>query len=233
MGLASYTAGYGIDYVGSTYVYDTLFMSDAPNMVMRGYEGMFSSGSSLGSFNPSLGYMGLSVSLTGAAPAVSPLLSSTFGTWAATPIQLGASPIYFTPATFYIAIAVMVIQELTSCELEDKQTAMKVGQNLCVSLGSYCSSKFLKLCLERKEGYCCFNSRLARIIQEQGRSQIGKNWGSAKSPECSGFTTAEFERLDFSRIDMSEFIREVQPKAMDVQALVERMNSRVQTMTNR
>jgi conjugal transfer mating pair stabilization protein TraN len=126
----------------------------------------------------------------------------------------------------------MVIQELISCEQEDQLTAMKKSQNLCVSLGSYCSSKILKVCVEKKEGYCCFNSRLARIIQEQGRAQLGKSWGSAKSPECSGFTLAEFESLDFSQIDLTEFIREIQPKAMDVQALTERMNSRVQTMAN-
>ena len=126
----------------------------------------------------------------------------------------------------------MVIQELMSCEQEDQITAMRKGQNLCVALGSYCSQKFLKICVEKKEGYCCFNSRLARIIQEQGRAQLGKGWGSAESPECSGFTTAEFESLDFSKIDLTEFIREVQPKAMDVQALADRMNSRVRTMAN-
>jgi hypothetical protein len=37
----------------------------------------------------------------------------------------------------------------------------------------------------------------------------GKSWGSGESPDCSGFTTAEFEQLDFSRIDMSEFIQEI------------------------
>lgn len=52
-------------------------------------------------------------------------------------------------------------------------------------------------------------SRLARIINEQGRRQIGKSWGSAKSPNCSGFTTAEFASLDFSSIDLSEFTAEI------------------------
>ncbi|MDP1904816.1 MAG: conjugal transfer protein TraN [Pseudomonadota bacterium] len=231
--LASQTASYGYS-VGSAYTYDAMFSSDMPWMMNKSIDA-WQAGTwtgSAGPFNPSLSYMGLSVSLTGAAPAVSSTLANVFGTWAATPMQIGMSPVYFTPATFYIAIAMMVIQELISCDPEDQQTAMRAGQNLCVSLGSYCSSKFLKICLEKKEGYCCFNSRLARIIQEQGRAQLGKTWGSAKSPECSGFTTAEFESLDFSRIDLTEFIREVQPKAMDVQALAERMNSRVQTMAN-
>ena len=38
---------------------------------------------------------------------------------------------------------------------------------------------------------------------------MGKGWGSAEGPDCSGFTTAEFEQLDFSRIDMSEFVQEI------------------------
>ncbi len=63
--------------------------------------------------------------------------------------------------------------------------------------------------MERKESSCCFNSRLARIINEQGRAQLGKGWGSQKHPDCSGFTAAELEKLDFSKIDLSEFIAEI------------------------
>ncbi|MDR0233572.1 MAG: conjugal transfer protein TraN, partial [Zoogloeaceae bacterium] len=29
----------------------------------------------------------------------------------------------------------------------------------------------------KRDGYCCFPSKLARIIQEQGRTQLGKPWG--------------------------------------------------------
>ena len=38
---------------------------------------------------------------------------------------------------------------------------------------------------------------------------MGKGWGSGKRPDCSGFTPEEFEQIDFSRIDLSEFIAEV------------------------
>ncbi|MBI5330058.1 MAG: conjugal transfer protein TraN [Betaproteobacteria bacterium] len=237
-GMASDLVGQAGSYgysIGSAYTYDAMFSSDIPWMMSKSIDawqmGDWTGG--VPSFSPSIGLYGFSAAMS--APTAPPLMSSMFGS-AANPIQLfgsgGGPGIYFTPATFYIAIAGMVIQELMSCDPEDQMTAMKSGQNLCVSIGSYCSSKFLMICLEKKEGYCCFNSRLARIIQEQGRSQLGKSWGSPRSPECSGFTTAEFESLDFSRIDIAEFIREVQPKAMDVQALADRMNSRVQTMAN-
>ena len=206
--------------VGSPYMYDAMFSSDMPWLMDKAVDA-WSSNAWSPSFNPSLSFYGVTAQLGGAVPAGATTLGS-----------IGNMQLYFNPTTFYIAIAVMVIQELMSCEQEDQLTAMRKGQNLCVSLGSYCSQKFLKICVEKKEGYCCFNSRLARIIQEQGRAQLGKGWGSAEFPECSGFTTAEFESLDFSRIDLTEFIREVQPRAMDVQALADRMNSRVQTMAN-
>ena len=32
------------------------------------------------------------------------------------------------------------------------------------------------------------------------------DWGSAKSPNCRGFTIEEFQMLDFSKIDLSEWI---------------------------
>jgi conjugal transfer mating pair stabilization protein TraN len=77
--------------------------------------------------------------------------------------------------------------------------AMHRDANLCVHVGSYCSARIpiIRTCIEQTQSYCCFNSRLARIINEQGRGQVGKSWGSGESPDCSGFTTAEFERWIF------------------------------------
>jgi conjugal transfer mating pair stabilization protein TraN len=49
---------------------------------------------------------------------------------------------------------------------------------------------------------------MARIIQEQGRSQLQSfnGWGSVEAPDCRGFTVEEFSHLDFSKIDFSEYI---------------------------
>lgn len=71
----------------------------------------------------------------------------------------------------------------------------------------------LGYCLERKQSYCCYNSRLARIVQEQGRPQLGKGWGTAKAPQCGGFTPEELQRLDFGAMDLSEFITEIMRNA--------------------
>lgn len=75
----------------------------------------------------------------------------------------------------------------------------------CHYVGDYCSEKWLSVCVQRKKTYCCFGSALARIIGEQGRQQLGIGWGTPKSPECRGFTPEEFQKLDFDKIDFSEW----------------------------
>lgn len=103
---------------------------------------------------------------------------------------------------------------LVACKEEEKKLAKLNDQERCHYVGEYCSKKlnlgFTKICVQWKKSHCCFNSKLARIINEQGRPQLAKGWGSAESPECKGFTPEEFQKLDFSKIDMSEFFGEIQ-----------------------
>jgi len=103
---------------------------------------------------------------------------------------------------------------LVSCREEEKKLAKLNKQDKCHEVGKYCSKKlrlgFKKVCVQYKKSFCCFNSKLARIINEQGRAQLGKSWGSAEHPKCKGFTPEEFQKLDFSKIDMSQFFGEIQ-----------------------
>jgi hypothetical protein len=124
---------------------------------------------------------------------------------------VGPFNFYFDPYSLAIAVAMQLISELLSCQEAEKLLAMHREANLCVPVGSFCSRRvpIIRTCIEQTQSYCCFNSRLARIINEQGRGQVGKGWGSGKRPDCSGFTPEEFEQIDFSRIDLSEFIAEV------------------------
>src|SRR3546814_1881297 len=78
------------------------------------------------------------------------------------------------------------------------------SSDLCVSIGSYCSKSFLGVCSTKRKAYCCFESKLTRIIQEQGRPQINKPWGKPKEEQCAGFTIDEFSRLDMSQMDFSD-----------------------------
>ena len=103
----------------------------------------------------------------------------------------------------------------------------KDDKGLCHKLGSYCSDKVLGICVTSKDAYCCFASKLTRILQEQGRPQLGKPWGSAKKGTCEGFTIDEFSRLNLSVMDFSEVVAEFTDAAYrSGRAWVESLRSR-------
>ena len=99
------------------------------------------------------------------------------------------------------------------CDREEVLLHQRDAQGLCHNVGSYCSDSVLGVCVTKKKAYCCFESKLSRILQEQGRPQIGKPWGKPKTESCQGFTVDEFARLDLSRMDFSEVYAEFQDAA--------------------
>lgn len=99
---------------------------------------------------------------------------------------------------------------LSQCSESEKVLGEKRGAGMCHYLGSY---KDGSLFPNRYDSYCCFNSKLARIIHEQGRPYVPLAWGSAKSPECRGFTPEELEQVDFGKIDFSEFFADALAQA--------------------
>src|SRR3546814_17145133 len=86
------------------------------------------------------------------------------------------------------ALAGISTQVLTTflCDDAEKQLDVKDRLSLCVSIGSYCSKSFLGVCSTKRKAYCCFESKLTRILQEQGRPQINKPWGKPKEEQCAG-----------------------------------------------
>ncbi len=55
---------------------------------------------------------------------------------------------------------------------------------------------------------------MARIVAEQGRPQLkafgpSGGWGTAEDPNCRGFTPEEFQQLDFSKIDLTEYFGDI------------------------
>ena len=107
-------------------------------------------------------------------------------------------------------LAGVATQSLTVflCSNSEKQLDVKDRLGLCHFVGSYCSSSFLGVCSTKKKAYCCFESKLSRILQEQGRPQIGKPWAKPKDEQCHGFTVDEFSKLDLSKMDFSEIYSE-------------------------
>jgi len=212
---------------GSRYVYDTLFQSQT-SFLSQGMAALTGTdptcqASLLNGWSPSFSLYGFTATLTssatvGAAAGGGMLsgIAGSVGLSLPSAVPLGSFSGFsfaFDPTSFAIAIGMQILQDLLSCDQQEKIVAMRNGQNLCRFVGQYCSNELNLLvgtvCLEHTRTHCCYNSRLARILNEQGRGQIRKGWGSAEAPSCSGFTVDEFAGLDFSQIDMTEFTNEI------------------------
>ena len=187
--------------VGSSYTYDALFVSDAPNMVLAGFEALFGAG--------------------GGSSALAGLLAGDLS------VELFVQSL--APGPWTIAILAIQLSGILDCEQAEQILAMKRDNRLCHGVGSYCSSRLpiIRLCVETTESYCCFNSRLARILNEQGRSQLDRSWGGPQSPDCSGFTVGQLQALDFSRMDLTEFYAEIAPTLPDVGAMRSRAQEKI------
>ncbi|MCF8708396.1 conjugal transfer protein TraN [Rhizorhapis sp. SPR117] len=117
-------------------------------------------------------------------------------------VGAGAAALAGGPA----AIAALATPFLTlfACSQDEMKLDIKDRMGFCHKVGTYCSSSFLGICKTKRTAYCCFESKLSRILQEQGRAQLGKPWGSPKKEQCQGFTIDEFARLDLSVMDFTE-----------------------------
>lgn len=78
------------------------------------------------------------------------------------------------PTSIAISLAINFMIELlfSGCDQEDMEVGMLRGSGMCHEVGGYCTASFLGICLQKAYGHCCFNTKLGRIIQEQGRPQL-------------------------------------------------------------
>ncbi|MXY41535.1 MAG: hypothetical protein F4Y62_17250 [Rhodospirillaceae bacterium] len=94
---------------------------------------------------------------------------------------------------------------LGNCSASERELAKERNAGNTHYLGKYCSKRaFFGACIRRSRAWCVFGSKLGRILHQQARPQLGIGWGS-----CRGFTVAEVERIDFSRLDLSEFTQDL------------------------
>lgn len=99
---------------------------------------------------------------------------------------------------------------LARCSSDEKALAKAKSNKLTVSVGEFCSKKVLGVCLEKKRSYCQFDSKLAQIVQQQGRNgQLRISFGSAKHPDCRGITVDELQKIQFDRLDFTNFYEDL------------------------
>lgn len=189
---AAYAVGKEEMKAGSKYLYDALFNAQDASLAAEG---------------ASAAAGGLSGEV---ADGVASQAGTSFGAYGfefSYSAAGGFEFVGFDPYSFAFSVAVMIITEWLSCDTQEQVMQMKRGQNLCVYIESYCASKVLGVCVEKKERHCCFNSVLAKLINRQGRAQLGLPMN-----QCGGFDTDQLARLDFSTMDLSEFIATIVPK---------------------
>ena len=94
-----------------------------------------------------------------------------------------------------------LLEGLAGCSASEHELARERHDGNTHYLGKRCAKKtFFGICIRRERVWCTFGSKLGRILQEQGRRQLGRGWG-----DCRGFTVAEIEGIDFGSLDLSEF----------------------------
>ena len=94
---------------------------------------------------------------------------------------------------------------LGNCSASERELAKERNAGNTHYLGRYCSKRtFFGACIRRSRAWCVFGSKLGRILHQQARPQLGMGWGS-----CRGLTVAEVERIDFARLDLSEFTQDL------------------------
>jgi conjugal transfer mating pair stabilization protein TraN len=99
---------------------------------------------------------------------------------------------------------------LGGCNQEEQDLFKLKEANLCHPVGSWRGKKLQRFKIHKS--HCCFKSKLAKIIQVQGRRQLGIGWGDRKNPDCRALTLEEIRRIDFSKIDFSELYVDIANK---------------------
>jgi len=110
-----------------------------------------------------------------------------------------------------------IYSQLSDCTAGEMALGCKIAKGVCHEVGSRCKSEAFGSCLQKMGVYCCYNSKLGRIINEQGLSQVGRTFGTGDIPDCRGFTLDEFAQINLSNIDFTEYqddlLRELSPSA--------------------
>ena len=105
-------------------------------------------------------------------------------------------------------LAKLAYTMLTACDkVEEDMGVMLLGKK-CFKTGHKSCKKVFGVCTNRsKNFYCCYESVISRIIMEQAIGQLGWSPSTFRdSMGCRGLKISELSRVDFGKIDFSEWI---------------------------
>lgn len=110
------------------------------------------------------------------------------------------------------------------CKGSERELSVKRGSSLCTHARTWCSDKKPLIgCIEETRAYCCFKSILAKILNRQGRAQLGLSLET-----CAGITVTQLQSLDFSKIDLTEFKNSITPTNLNLDSKISDLKKQVQ-----
>lgn len=206
VGVVKYAGAKVID-TASSYVFDALYTNGMwtqgmTNAVLNADTGL---ATNLASGGLSVGAYGFTWSTAAVVPSQT-FLGAGFKVG-----EFAGGNLAFNPYAFAAIVAIQVLQNLMSCSQPEQLLALHRGANLSVEEETWCSNKvFLVGCVEWTRRYCSFNSVISKIINSQGKPQLGLD-----TKNCGGLTIDQVQQLDFSKIDMTEFTQSLVQRATD------------------
>lgn len=119
---------------------------------------------------------------------------------------------------------------LANCNSDEMAIGQAKAKKVTVLVGEACNREVLGVCVQKKQAYCVFQGKLARIIQEQGRrDQLHISFGSGDSPDCRGITVPELQSINFDLINFQDFYSDLMAnqKIPDSATMVQQAKDRI------
>lgn len=101
--------------------------------------------------------------------------------------------------------------KLSKCSPGELNLAKLRNQKQCVEIGVYCKTKIpiTEICIDKRKVFCCYDSVISRILNQEAKKQLGLDYGVPEDPQCGGIELADLEKIDFTQADFSDFYNEV------------------------
>ena len=97
-----------------------------------------------------------------------------------------------------------------TCNQNERSLQDLRAKNLCVYVGK--STNGIAPLHTNKHHFCCFGNMLNKVLQTQARKQLRIGFGHGGFPDCRGLTIEEIQKLDFEKMDFSEFMAEIKER---------------------
>lgn len=99
--------------------------------------------------------------------------------------------------------------KLGHCSADELNIAKLRDAEQCIEVGTYCETEILGVCIDERNAFCCFDSVIARILNQEAKKQLGRGYGIPENPDCSGIDLNDLAKVDFTKADFSAFHRNV------------------------